>query len=85
MNVFSSPQERQSNSFPLCVGFQQREGQRIETEKSFVNFDQLAHRGRGSRGKECPFVDLANCTAKTDRLKSPMYKVSVTETEEAEN
>ena len=43
------PQEAQSNSFILYAGFQQREGQRIETERTFVNFVQLAHRGREKR------------------------------------
>ena len=31
------------------AGFKQREGQRIETESAFVNFAQLAHRGREKR------------------------------------
>ena len=62
--------ETQSNSFLLYAGFQQREGQRIETERTFVNFAQLARRGedrRGRTGKKCPVVNLADCTGKTER------------------
>ena len=58
--------ETQSISFILNAGFQQREGQRIETERTFVNFVQLAHRGREKRKKN-PFVNLANCAGKTDK------------------
>ena len=51
---FPPPLEMQSNSFILSARFQQREGQRIETERStFVNSVQLAHRGRQER-KEVP-------------------------------
>ena len=41
--------ETQSISFILNAGFQQREGQRIEIERTIVNFVQLAHRGREKR------------------------------------
>ena len=43
------PLEAQSISFILNAGFQQREGQRIETERTIVSFVQLAHRGREKR------------------------------------
>ena len=50
----------------LYAGFQKRDGQRIETERTFVNFVHLAQRGREKR-KKYPFVNLANCAGKTDR------------------
>ena len=46
---FSPPLETQSISFTLNAGFQQREGHRIETERTTVNFVQLVHRGREKR------------------------------------
>ena len=48
---FSSSTGDEGNSFLLYAGFQQREGQRIETERTFVNFVQIAHRGKEKRKK----------------------------------
>ena len=45
------PVDTQSISFTLYARFQQREGQRIETERALINFVQLAHRGREKRKK----------------------------------
>ena len=61
--------DTQRNSFMLYARFQQREGQRIETERTFVNFAQLAHRGEDRRrtGKKWPVVNLADSTGKTER------------------
>ena len=64
----------------LYAGFQKRDGQRIETERTFVNFVHLAQRGREKR-KKYPFVNLVNCIGKTDKSESPVSKVNVTETE----
>ena len=65
------PLEAQSNSLILYAGFQKRDGQQIETERTFVNFVQLAHRGREKR-KKYPFVNLASCLGKTNRkARSP--------------
>ena len=60
------PLETESNSFTLNARFQQREGQKIETDRTFVNFVKFAHRG-DRRGKKYPFVNLENCTGKTER------------------
>ena len=49
--ILLPPLDAQSNSFMLFARFQQREGQRIETERTFVNFVHLAHRGREKRKK----------------------------------
>ena len=46
---FFPPLEREINSFTLYDRFQQREGQKIETERTFVNIAQLAHREREKR------------------------------------
>ena len=66
---FVPPLETLSNILILNAGFQRREGQRLETESTFVYFVQLVHREerRGKRGKKYPFVNLANCTGKTER------------------
>ena len=60
------PLEAQSISFILNAGFQQREGQSIETERTIVNFVHLEEERRGRTGKKCPVVNLANCRRKTE-------------------
>ena len=52
-----------SNSLILYVGFQHREEQRMETERTFVNFVQVARRQR----EKYPVVNLANLTGKIER------------------
>ena len=47
--ILFPPLDTQSISFTLYARFQQREGQRIETERALINFVQLAHRGREKR------------------------------------
>ena len=81
MVSFFSPRETESNSFILFASFQQREGQRIETQIStFVNFVWEKRGRRGKNSKNYPFLNLANCTGKTEWWESPMSKVSAAET-----
>ena len=61
----------QSNKFILHAGFQQREGLRIETECTFINFVQLAHRGREKKkkGKEVSICLLSKLYRKDRKAR----------------
>ena len=67
---FPPPRETQSNSFILYAGFQQREGQRTETERTLVNFVQVAHRDNQSiKREEERSINLLTCQTVQERQK----------------
>ena len=62
-----------------------RQRENRDTERTFVNFVQLAHRGKGENKKERRVgVDLTSFPGKTGGQKSLTSQVSVTESD-AEN